>query len=118
MSSVDEDKYKEVMNRVAKWRFVFASWQLGTRSNTDPECQAVKDHRELGIMLRIEVSALANLLIEKGVITLDEYKNQMITEAEFLDAAFEKKFPGFTSSDVGMSVNVEKAKETTKFWRK
>src|SRR5438067_1656730 len=34
------------LNRLTKWRSVFCGWQLGTRSSTDPEAQAVRDHRE------------------------------------------------------------------------
>ena len=39
----------EACNRLTKWRSVFAGWQLGTRAKGDPECDAVRDHREVTI---------------------------------------------------------------------
>ena len=57
------------MNRLAKWRSVFAGWQLGTRQIGDPESDAVRDHREVTLLLRAEQSALVLLLIEKGIFT-------------------------------------------------
>lgn len=53
-----EERLLAALNKLAKWRSVFAGWQLGTRLKEDPECQAVKDHREVTILLRAEVSAL------------------------------------------------------------
>jgi hypothetical protein len=52
----------QALNRVAKWRGLFAGWQLGTRPKGDPECDAVRDHREITILLRVEASALTRLL--------------------------------------------------------
>lgn len=51
----------DALNRLAKWRTVFAGWQLGTRARGDPESDAVRDHREATIMLRAEVNALTAL---------------------------------------------------------
>jgi len=72
---------------LGKWRSLFAGWQLGTRSTTDPECQAVKDHREVTILLRAEVNALTGLLIEKGVFTGEEFDIQLGDEAKALNEA-------------------------------
>lgn len=92
-------------NRVCKWRTVFASWQLGTRSKDDPECQAVKDQHELLIMLRVEQSAIARLLIEKGIFTAQEFYSTAGEEAEILNTAFEKHFPGFHATDDGITID-------------
>lgn len=56
----------EAMNKLAKWRSIFAGWQLGTRAKGDPESDAVRDHREATILLRAEVNALTACLIEGG----------------------------------------------------
>lgn len=105
------------LNRLTKWRSVFCGWQLGTRSSTDPEAQAVRDHREATMLLRAEGSALVNLLIKKGVFSYDEWCAQLLVEAEELDRSYETLFPGFRSSDAGMVMDPAQAAQTTKGWR-
>jgi hypothetical protein len=105
------------LQRLAKWRTVFTGWQLGTRADTDPQAQAVRDHREATIMLRAEVTALVYLMVEKDVFTHEEFVRQIGDEAEHLMRAFEKLFPGFKAADYGMDIDVVKAAETTKHWR-
>jgi hypothetical protein len=112
-----QQKMMKVLNRLAKWRSVFAGWQLGTRLDNDPECQAVRDHREATIMLRVEVSALTELLIRRGVFTIEEFNDALANEAEQLDADYAKRFPGITSSDHGMVYDPEVAARTMKGWR-
>lgn len=96
------------LERLAKWRSVFAAWQLGTRSDTDAECKAVKDHREATIMLRAEVSALVTILVEKKVVTETEWAEALLKEAENLDEVFRKKFPGIEATDDGISYDLQK----------
>jgi hypothetical protein len=105
-----------VLNRFAKWRSVFAGWQLGTRLDTDPECQAVRDHREVTMLMRAEVNALTACLIEAGVFTSRQFTEQLILEAGHLDEQYAKKFPGMRSTDDGISMDVQKAAETMKGW--
>ena len=106
-----------VLQKLCKWRTVFAGWQLGTRSKEDPEAQAVRDHREVTMLLRAEVTALTSILIAKGVCTQEEFSLQVGIEAEYLDKAYEKKFPGFSTSLTGVEINVMEAAQTTKGWR-
>ena len=114
-----ERRLDAAINKVAKWRSIFASWQLGTRSNTDPECKAVKDHREATILLRAETSALVALLIEKGAFTLGEFQEQLVEEAAALDKLYEEKFPGMESTEHGMALNLAVIQEhgTMEGWR-
>lgn len=105
------------LNRAARWRQVFAGWQLGSRSIEDPECQAVRDHREATIILRIELTALAGLLIEKGLLTHDEIVDRIEHEAAEFDAMMEKRFPGMKATDDGIEYDVPVAVETMKGWR-
>lgn len=107
-----KDSLRTALNRLAKWRATFASWQLGTRLQTDAECAAIRDHREVTIMLRAEVSALTQLLIAKGVFTFDEFQTALEGEANALDALYESKFPGFTATDSGMSMKLPEALDT------
>lgn len=105
------------INRLAKWRSVFAGWQLGTRPDTDAECRAVRDHREVTMLLRAEVNALTILLVEKGVFTREEHATQLQEEAQYLCAAYEKQFPGFKATDDGMDIDLQKAANTTCTWK-
>jgi hypothetical protein len=104
------------LNRLAKWRFVFASWQLGTRPDTDPTCRAVRDHREVTILLRAEQNAMLNLCVAKGLFTIDEFEAQLEKEATHLDATYQRVFPGFRATDTGISINTAIAKDTTSGW--
>lgn len=104
------------LNRLAKWRSVFAGWQLGTRAANDPECQAVRDHREVTVLLRAEMNALVGVLIAKGIFTAEEFSVQLIEEAQRLCEAYEKAFPGFRATDVGIEM-MPQARETTRHWK-
>lgn len=108
---------RAALDKLCKWRTVFAGWQLGTRADTDPECQAVRDHRELTIVLRVEMTALSALLIEKGVISAEEFMQAMGDEAEQLDRDYERRFPGFKATPIGMQIDPVKAQQTMKGWR-
>jgi hypothetical protein len=105
------------LNKLTKWRVVFAGWQLGTRADNDPECRAVRDHRDATMVLRVEVTALTRLLIEKKIITADEFSDTVTIEAAELEKMYERKFPGFRAVDEGMSIDPQVAAKTMKGWR-
>lgn len=92
------DIYREALEKLCKWRSIFAGWQLGTRVDTDPECQAVRDHREVTMCLRAEVNMLTRILLEKGVVTQAEVQRIVAEEAEYLSASYERKFPGMKAT--------------------
>lgn len=106
----------EALNRVAKWRVLLAGWQLGTRAKGDPESDAVRDHREVTIMLRVEVQALSALLIRKRVFTDKEWDAQLAIEAALLDQGFEQRFPGVKSTPDGLDIDI-RAAEWMKDWK-
>jgi len=108
---------RDSLNRLAKWRSVFAGWQLGTRPKGDPESDAVRDHREVTLLLRAEVNALTKLLTDKGTFTIEEFKTQLTEEADYLSAAMEKKFPGMKATDTGIQMDTQIACETMKSWK-
>lgn len=105
------------LNKLAKWRTVFAGWQLGTRPKGDPECDAVRDHREATILLRAEVSAVAAILLKRGLMTEAEFATELENEAKLLDQAYEVRFPGFKTHQYGIDIDAKLAQETTKGWR-
>jgi hypothetical protein len=107
----------DALNRVTKWRGLFAGWQLGTRPKGDPECDAVRDHREVTIILRVEASAIIGVLLSKGVITQDEWENALAMEADQLSAAYADRFPGVTASDHGLIIDPRRAPGWMKGWK-
>lgn len=111
------DLYLDAVNKLAKWRAVFAGWQLGSRPLGDAESDAVRDHREATMLLRAEVTALMRALVEKGTITHADMQRLIAEEALHLDAMFERRFPGFKSTSNGMVMDVQVAAETMKGWR-
>lgn len=111
------ERVSAALNRVCKWRTVFVGWQLGTRAKGDPEADAVKDAAEQRILQRIELNALAALLIKKGVFTIEEFNEELIVEAAEYEKALQRKFPGFKATDIGMDVNVALARDTMQGWR-
>jgi hypothetical protein len=70
-------KCYDALNKITKWRSIFAGWQLGSRPLGDPESDAVRDHREVTILERLEISALKQILV--GVDFSQEDFNQALT---------------------------------------
>lgn len=105
------------INVLAKWRVLFAGWQLGTRLKGDPECEAVKNHRELSIILRAEVTALTGLLIEKGVFSQVEFTEALTREAVALNRDYEQRFPGVRADESGLIFGPEAVK-TMEGWKR
>lgn len=104
------------LNRLCKWRTHFAGWQLGTRPLGDPEGDAVRDQRELTMLMRAELSALVALLLTKGVFTGNEWAAQLREEADFLSASYERRFPGVQATESGL-IYGPVAAETMKDWK-
>jgi hypothetical protein len=94
------------LNRLCKWRSVFAGWQLGTRLRGDGESEAVRDHREVTMLLRAEVNALTKILLDAKIVNEDTLTRIVGEEAEYLSAAYEKKFPGAEPTDDGMTFDL------------
>jgi hypothetical protein len=105
------------LNRLAKWRAHFAGWQLGTRPKGDPESDAVRDHREQTIILRAETTAIVGLLVKKGLITVDEFNAQLAEEADYLEHAYQRRWPGAKASDDGMVYNPHEAFAWMQGWK-
>lgn len=117
MSSNQKQRTHRALNILAKWRTLFAGWQLGTRPKGDPECDAVRDHRELTILLRAEVSALASALIRRGVISEEQFLAALEREANQLSDAYAAKFPGVTATEQGLAIDTQKVAGWMKDWR-
>lgn len=96
----------DAMNKLAKWRSVLAGRQLGTRSDDDQQCKAVKSAEEARLILRAETTALVRLLIEKGVFSLAEWEATLVEEAGELEKMLEGQFRGFRASADGMEIDL------------
>lgn len=109
---------KRALERLTKWRRVLAAWQFGAdylmvdKEHCPAPVAAVRDHRELSLLMRAELSALVILLVEKGVFTVDEWEAQLEHEAMHLDVINEQKFPGFVAGDDGMTLHNPEALRT------
>jgi hypothetical protein len=107
-----ERKFDDASQKLGKWRSWFAGWQLGTRSDRDAECAAVKDHREITIFLRAEVNALTKVLLDQKVMTLEFWTETLLKEVEDLDHGYSQRFPGVRSSLDGLVYDLAKVRET------
>jgi hypothetical protein len=103
--STQGERTVRALNILTKWRTIFAGWQLGTRPKGDPECDAVRDHRELSMILRAEVTAFTGLLREKGVFTDEEWLAALEREAKLLNADYERRFPGVSAYEGGLHID-------------
>jgi hypothetical protein len=109
----------DALNRLTKWRGHFAGWQLGTRLRDDPESQAVRDHREVSMLLRVEVNALIDLLTKKGIVSAAELDAAIEREANTLGTAYEKRWPGVRATDDGLAYDFARINKAgwMKGWR-
>lgn len=113
----DREKMMAAANRLAKWRSVFAGWQLGTRPSTDPECQAVRNTAERTLLLRAEVSGLTRLLVDEGLVSADRVMEVFTEEYDALSKDLEGQFPGAQATDAGMSFDIQEFAKTAKGWK-
>lgn len=107
-----QERYDAAMQRLHRWTMIFSGWQLGTRSQNDGPTRAVRDHRSVTMALRAEVSALVSLLIAKGVFTEEQYRTELVAELGRMEQDLEERFPGVKATDVGLTIDTEKFKET------
>lgn len=99
-----------MIRRLLQWRYVFAEWQLGrTRPEVDPEGSAVRDHRQVTMLTRVELNAAMRALLTKGVITSDDFKIALAQEILKSEADHAKKFPGFKNTAEGVEFNKDVA---------
>ena len=112
MSGDAATKMMRALNRLTKWRSFLAGWQLGTRPKGDPESDAVRDQREVLLILRAEANAATALLLDKGIITLEEWQRALELEAKALNRGLEERFPGVRATDDGLEISNPEGIET------
>lgn len=105
------EQLRAVLNKLAKWRSLLAGWQLGTRPDNDPECRAVRDHREATLLLRAEMNALIDLLMKSDVFSERDWIDALHDEAVQMDKDLEKRFPGASTSELGLHFDLTRNNE-------
>ncbi len=93
------------LEKLGKWRSVLVGWMLGTRAAASPGVQGYRDLIDRTLVLRVEVDALAQLLIRAGVITSAEFAAAIEESALHYDRLFEKKFPGYSTNATGVVID-------------
>lgn len=106
--------WRDAAERLTKWRRILASWQVGTRPENDGEFRAIKDHREITLLMRAELNALVGLMLEKNNITEMEWLERLIAEYALMERDLETKFPGFKAHQDGIDIDLAPAHETMK----
>jgi len=91
------------MTRISQWKVVFANWQLGTRDSTDGAFLAIQDAKEADLRTNAKLTALIQLLTERGLITEEGLLTEQIEVANALGHSLETKFPGAAATDDGMT---------------
>jgi len=91
-----------ILNRLCNWSAHLARWQLGWTRDGDAELRAVQSAAEARLLYRVELNALAGLLIQKGVFTRLEFVAQLDVEAERVEETMEGAWPGVKAVDGGL----------------
>lgn len=105
---------RAAMERLGKWRGWFAGWALGTQSLTGPASgpiRAARDAADARLILRAEVTAIASILLSKGVCTEVQLQEAFAREADFLAEELSRRFPGVKATDTGLTLD-QRAVET------
>jgi hypothetical protein len=111
-SSGIESAYLRATNRLCKWRAVLVGWMIGTKNQDEPGVKAHRDRADALLMLRVEVNALTALLIQKGLFTREEFMAQIVEECGHKERELEAMFPGYRTTDVGLSIDPTVAAQT------
>jgi hypothetical protein len=100
------------LNKLCKWRSVLAGWHNGTKTLNSPGTSAMRDLMDKWLIMRAEGSAIAALLVRKGIFSGEEFTDQVMAEAAILDRQLETVFPGFRTTENGVSIDLAVAQET------
>lgn len=103
------------LNRLCKWRMLLAGWIAGTHSIDQDGTKGLRDLMDKFLIARCEGSAFAALAIKKGLFTEAEFRAQLDREADWLNTTYERLFPGFKTTNDGITIyDIDMARETTR----
>lgn len=105
------------MQKLCKWRMLFCGKWMGTASRTNTQAQCIRDVFSQLVLVRAEVNAITKILVDKKVVSHEEFCQVTIKEVELLDESYKQEFPGFESTSYGVqSTDIKLAAKTTEFW--
>jgi hypothetical protein len=107
-------RLRAAMEKLGKWRGLYAGWWFGTRRLDEAQARAARDNFDRTIMLRCEVNAFTALCLQKGLWSVGEWQQQLLEEIERMDAALEEKWPGFRTDSTGLIMTPAIAHDTMK----
>lgn len=90
------------LNKLCKWRSIFAGWMFGTRAMDRPGTAAMRDLAEKWLIMRAENNAILGMLIEKKLFTSHDFEKRLMKEADWLDRDMERRFPGMKTTETGV----------------
>jgi hypothetical protein len=82
---------------------------LGTVGSTRGNYKAWMDLLERSYFVRAEVNAVCKLLIDKGIMTHDEWRQRIVDELESYLKNLSAQWPELEFSEIGMTVKDPKA---------
>jgi hypothetical protein len=104
--------YAKLMKRVVHWKEVLATWQLGTRDANNGTYQALQDLHENLIRKQVQLDAVTEILVCRGIFSPEDLLEKQIELAVRLDQNMETKFPGVKTTDSGLDVDPEVYQKT------
>jgi len=82
---------------------------LGTVESTRGNYKTWIDLLERSYFLRVEVNALLGLLVDKGIVTHDEWLQRLVDELEAYLKDLSSQWPELEFTEVGMTIKDTKA---------
>ncbi len=82
---------------------------VGTTEHTNGAYKQLLSLDEARHLHRVEITALARLMIDKGVFTSEEFAHQTLEEAIALEHQLKEVFPEVTPADDGGSLRIDAA---------
>lgn len=103
------------LSKLAHWRYILVAWHRGRHTlHTQGQADPLADAMEKWLTLRVEVSALVTLLVNKKVFSNEEFLSQMVKSARYYDAQMQREFKGFaTHLSTGLEIEDEAQAELT-----
>lgn len=109
--------YERALNRLNHWGMLLAGRIGGTLHKDDPRSKGYRDLFQKYLILRAEANAIAAVLLEKGIVTREDFTKRITEEAAHLDQTYEQQYPGVRASDTGLDFyDLPKVQEWMKGW--
>lgn len=105
------------MVRLQRWPIGVIGEFTGTRSDKDPQARAARRWLRRLLMTQAEQLAIFAVLMDKGLVTKQEYQDALQNAAHTLCVELEAEFPGLAARDNGVDID-KRFIETAKDWPK